>query len=243
MNTSYPYSTDDGWRDWALPTSEIIEAEAEKLGVPVALAGAMRGAAEAFGERLAVARAPETQGKAATARKNDALESLKLACRRVVARIDGNLDLPDAERVRLGLKPFDRTPTPATAPARAPTLGLLLTGPTSVRALVRDPADPDRLAKPKGVRSIVVLAALTDEGEAPPSDPAAWTLLGQQGRSNFDLSWPELTAPKTVWVTCHWVTTRNEASPSAPPAKLVLPGNGLGPAAKAAASPTMKIAA
>ena len=144
----------------------------------------------------------------------------------MIGVINANPNVSDATRVRLGLKPRVGSLTPATVPAMPPMIELVLTGPTSARAFVRNPADPDRKAKPYGVQAIVVQSFFTT-GEKPPADMNRWALEPQQGRTTFDLFWPGLASPKAVWVTCHYVTTRNERGPSAEPASVVLPGTGL----------------
>ena len=229
MTTTYPFTAEDAWRDWASPTSVIIENEAVALGVAQVDAGAMVAAAEEYAAKLAVARAPETKGKAATQAKTDALVALREACRPVIGVIVANPNVSDATRVRLGLKPRVQSLTPATVPAMPPMVELVLTGPTSARAFVRNPTDPGRKAKPYGVQAVVVQSYFTDAttGEKPPADMNRWALEPQQGRTTFDLFWPGLASPKAVWVTCHYVTTRNERGPSAEPASVVLPGTGL----------------
>jgi hypothetical protein len=243
-NVYYPCSTDAEWREWGVPTSNLLVSEAATYEISVDAAGDLQSAARGYAAAFDVANAPQTQGRVATAAKNDALALVKLRAKPIMSAIELNAALGDELREQVGLRARDDSRSPAVVPALPPMVEAALTGPASMRVFVRQADEPDRRAKPKGVRSIVVFTHVND-GQVPPATAAAWTLHSQQGRSNFDLNFGELASPKTFWVRCQYVTTRNETGPMSEAAKIVLPGYGLSSDALSSgndASP-MKIAA
>ena len=243
MSTTYPFDTDDGWNVWGTSFAPQIALDPEVLGITAAMAQAVTSAAALYSQKLQEARAPDTRSKPAIQAKRDALESLKQAVRPVVAILRTNENVSDETRVELGLKVADGTKTPVAVPATPPMVDVMPTGLLSARAVVRDPADPDRRAKPRGVKSILVRAMLTD-GPVPAEAVADWPVRSVESAADFDLAWPDLRQPATVWVACSWLTTRNEEGRPSTPVSTRLAGTGQATATAARTGEMpMKIAA
>ncbi len=120
-------------------------------------------------------------------------------------------------------------------------MATFLTGNTSLRIEVRDPAAPDRRTKPKHVRLVEVH---TFEGPEPIGNVADWPLETLSGRMTIDTFLPDLWKESTVWVSCCFVSTCNERGPMSKPVSVRLPGTGVRPVAASATDGTpMKIAA
>jgi hypothetical protein len=130
--------------------------------------------------------------------------------------------------------------SPVQTPTTAPLVQGRVDSATSVKLSFRNPADPDRRAKPTGVRQVAVAQYI---GETPPTDVAAWGQPTLLGRTDQQLSFATQTG-MTVWITAWWITSRNESSPASAPVSFRIAGTtGAVPQQATADRPTMKIAA
>ena len=159
----------------------------------------------------------------------------------IVEQVYANKALSGEILEELSLSPRDRRPTPVPAPTVQPQVAAFLTGDASLRIEVRDPSTPDRRAKPRGVR---VIEVHTFEGPEPVGDVGQWPLFRLSGRATIDGFFPQMFRETTVWVSCCYVSSRNERGPMSRPVSVRLPGTGNKPvAATQADQPPMKIAA
>jgi len=237
---TYPFKTLVDWYNFARAVKTQV-SDGTTLGIPSDIAVAASSAAEIFETAYLVATDPPTRTSGTIADRDQKLDDFKKAVRPVVSFIQSSETIGDEVRTNLMLRIYDRTPTPTPVIGYAPMVELVLTSPTSLRAFVRDPGDPDRRAKPAGQRAILVLVHEND-GQAPPADAAAWRLYGQEARSTFDVFLPELNAPKAIWMRCAYVSNRNQNGPLSEAAKVVLPGTGLAASEVESATP-MRLAA
>ena len=132
--------------------------------------------------------------------------------------------MTDAKREALKIPLRGRGNAPAALPAAAPTATVVLTGPESVLVRDENPAEPDRAAKPRGVKSLVVLVAFTGDGSEPALATDQWPVAKISGRTSVDLMWPNMPADQTAWVACYWLSTRNAVGPISRPQSICLPG-------------------
>ena len=241
MDSTYTPRTDAGWREWALPTSDLLVAQAATYGINPTDATALQTAAIAYADALDTATAPLTAGRVATYAKNDKLKTLRAVAKPIMSSVELNVALSNEQRGSVGLRPRATGRSSATVPVLPPTVSTMLLSSTSLRTTVREADAPDRRRRPKGVKSILVFTHIND-GSIPPGDSAAWQFYGSEGRTSFELAWPEMDSPKTVWVRCAYISSRNETGPASAAAKLVLPGTGLSSASGTNATP-LKIAA
>ena len=189
---------------------------------------------------------PATHTPIQRALKDESLLRLRNATASLVAVCEAWPQMTDAKREALKIPLRDRGGAPATLPAAAPTATVLLTGPESVLVRAENPAEPDRAAKPRGVKSLVVLVAFTGDGSEPALATDQWPVAKISGRTSVDLMWPNMPADQTAWVACYWLSTRNAVGPISRPQSIRLPGTRA--AVKAATGETggevkMKIAA
>ena len=167
---------------------------------------------------------PATHTPIQRALKDESLSDLRDATASLVAVCEAWPQMTDAKREALKIPLRDRAPTPAVLPAAAPAATVLLTGPESVQVQVRDPAHPDRVARPRGVKSVVILVAFTADGGEPALATDQWPVCKISGRTTADLMWPNMPADQTAWVACYWLSTRNAVGPISRPQSIRLPG-------------------
>ena len=243
MSTTYPFDRDEDWNTWGTSFGANIAANAAAYGIIPATATAVVDAASDFSGKLQIARAPDTRSKPNTQAKRDALNALRRVVRPIVAHLRTSEAIGDSTRAELGLKIVDRSKTAVTLPAVPPIVDLAPTGLVSAHAVVRNPADPNRRGKPRGVKSILVRAMQTD-GPMPAEDVSLWPVKAVESGARIDLVWPELRQPATVWVACSWLTTRNQEGRPSVPVNTRLAGTGqAAQPVTAAGDGPMKIAA
>ena len=243
FDVTYPPKTDTGWDRWGNNLADLVNPEtAPDYGLESPAVTAMNAAAAYFSNTLAVATAPATISRYNTQRKRDALDVLKAAAKPVVAVLQTNPEVTDAQRTQLGIR-VRSSPTPAPVPGRADVFAML-TGPTSIRVIASDPATPARRGKPRGVTTLALKMCVTTGEQRPPASVDEWPLTRLSGKATTDLFWPGMSAEATVWVCGSWVNSRMVSGEPSVAVSVRLPGTGLGAAATTtAAEPTMKIAA
>ncbi len=237
----FPNLNNAGWQKWGRNATSQISENASGLGITPAAAAAAQAAFDAYSRAYDAAVEPLTRSTPRVRAKNDALAAFKTAIRPVVATIQANGLVTNEQRAELGLGVRDRKATAATVPAMPPSVVASLTGPQSLRAIASDPLDPHRRGRPAGIKSLAVHVCF---GQTAPGGVGQWPLYTLSGRTTVDLVWPDLAADATVWISCCWVSTRNECGGFSQPISVRLPGNGMMPAADEASDEGgMKIAA
>ena len=189
-----------------------------------------------------VAKNPSTNSAEATAAKNVLREKMYNTVRHLVAQVKAAPTVDNTLLVALGIPPRPVRRHSVPPPSAAPVVTAEAVGPTLLRVTAK--ADPESRsnAKPAGVRQVAVA---TYAGDAPPADPTMWGQPRLSGRTAIVVPMDHVAGPATVWVTCWYVSSRNEAGPaSAPIAARML---GAGPAVPASsrqpAATGLKIAA
>ena len=207
MDLIYPRLAAAQWKPWGQNLVTVVGPEAAALGIAADSWAAAAGALATFADAYDAAAEPMTRNRASIQTRKDALEAFRKAVRPVVAVLQSSPAVSNGLRRSLGLRVSEGVRTPVGAPAVAPTLTAMLTGPGSLRAIASDPLDPHRRGKPRGIRSLAVHEYL---GETPPGDVGQWALAELAGRTTVDLSYPGLSAMTTVWVCACYVNSRNE---------------------------------
>ena len=240
MDLIYPNLTNAGWQKWGKNSVTIVNESPGIFGVSTAAAAAALAAFNDYSAAYDAAVEPATRSTPRVQAKDDALRDFKSAIKPVVATIQANAAVTNEQRRELGLRVRDLVPTAATVPAAAPSAGAMLTGPQSIRVIASNPLDPHRRGKPAGIKSVAVHVWY---GSGAPGEVGQWPLHTLSGRTSVDLIWPGMTADTAVWVSCCWVSTRNECGAFSQPVCVRLPGNGMAPVEAEASDPAMKIAA
>ena len=246
MDIIYPPRGDAAWNEWGGNLADLVTPDsAGDYGITGSAAEAVKAAVDAYGVAYGLAVRPATRSLPTIEAKDTALEALKEVVKPVLAILRTNPKVSDAQRRSLGLRIRGENNTPSPVPTAAPAVMAMLSGPQSLRVEVRDPADPDRRGKPRGMKFVETRAML---GPAAAGDPQTWPTCKVQGRTTLDLFFDDLATDATVWVTCRWVNNVGVLGPWSGPQAVRLPGSGVAPAAgeaagEAAAGPSIKIAA
>ena len=178
--------------------------------------------------------------------KDDSKRRLINATADLVEQVYANKSLSDQVRQELGLPPRDRRGTPAATATEAPLVMGVVRGATGVKVIGRDAADPSRRGKPAGMRQLAVATCFSDDR---PGVDGPWEQARLSGRTTVDLDFPHLRQAAVLWVTCWWISSRNEPGPMSIPVAVRLSGTGAGMPARegegtaTADAPGMKIAA
>ena len=240
MDNSYTTRSEAGFLEWGRAAVPKIEAMIESVGLPAVLVGEMRDAYEEYATAFQVSTDPKTATSANRQEKTDTLRVFREAARPVVNLIQANPEVSNQTRKNLGLRVHETGNTPAPYPPQ-PEASAILTGATSARLWVRDPADPSRRAKPAKMRQVVVHAR---RGPTMQGSPEEWPVIETSGRTTIDLVWPDLAGDATFWIAVRYVNTANVRGPLSVPVSVRLPGLGTGvEAAEKGEGPSMKIAA
>ena len=178
--------------------------------------------------------------------KDEAKKRLVNATADLAEQAYANRSLSDQVRQEIGLPPRDRRGTPAAPATEAPLVMGAVRGATGVTVIGRDAGDPSRRGKPAGMRQLAVATCFSDEQ---PGVDGPWEQARLSGRTTVNLDFPHLRRAAVLWVTCWWISSRNEPGPMSIPVAVRLSGTGAGMPARegestaTAAGPAMKIAA
>lgn len=229
---------------WSGEFAKTIAAAPTDYGLSLEEATAYGTTQTGYADAYAAWHNPATHTPVNRALKDEAKATLINSTRSLVAVCEAWPQMTDAKREALKIPLRDRSPSAVTLPAAAPTATTLLTGPESIRVIVRDAADENRRAKPTGVQSVVVLVTFTANGSTPELPVDQWPVASISGKTTVDLMWPNMPADQTAWVACYWLSTRSTRGPISQAESIRLPGSRT---AKVAATTTdassMKIAA
>lgn len=243
MDIIYPPTTESNWKIWGNNLADLLQAGPTPYGIPLPVTTSVVSAAVGYTLAFDLASAPVTRSKSRIAAKRTALTALRQAVKPAVGLIQANTDVTDADRVDLGLKIPDLSPTRSPVPTTSPVVSATLTGPQSIRVEAKNPLDANRRAKPTGVSQIAIH---TYFGTVAPALVSQWPLTKLAGRSTTDLYWAEMVSETTVWVCCSYLNSRGQSGPFSAAVSVRLPGSGLGqtqPQSASAESTTLKIAA
>ena len=227
MTAVYPNFTESEWKIFGNNAENVLGGATPPVTIPTEIMTPFSAAASAYSAAYTAAVEPATRSKPKVQAKDTALVELKAASRPLVSFLQNSNAVSDELRTQLSIKVYDRRPSRTYLPKWAPTQTAALTGPQSLRLEVRDPAEPDRRAKPSGAKSIVVQTYRTIGGELPPSDLTTWPIETFSGKSRIDLYFGDLTNQATVWVSCYWLGKAQERGLSSTPTSVTLPGMNL----------------
>ena len=189
-----------------------------------------------------VAKSPSSNSIEATSAKNVQREKMRNTVQRLVAQVKAAPAVDDTLLAALGMPRRIGRSRPVPTPAGAPVVTTEAVGPTTLRVTAK--ADPESRsnARPRGVRQVAVA---TFAGDAPPADATLWGQPTLSGRTAVLIPMDRLAGPATVWVTCWYVSSRNELGPASAPVstRMLGAGTAVPTAARQPAATPMKIAA
>ena len=213
---------------WSGEMSTKINVPGNDLGISTQMASEYATTQVRFAERFAAARDLGSRTRTEVAEKNAAKEALINASRTIVAILEANPALTNAQRVELNIPVRDRKPTPRPTPDAAPLVQVTGTAGTAVLVDLADARDPSRRRRPDGV---VGATLLTFVGDVAPTDLAGWSFYSNTNKTrDVVVEFPPGTPRGSrVWVTAFLVQRQERDRPGvAPGQRLRRGGRGAG---------------
>lgn len=204
----------------------------DNLARKLALDPGAYGATEAQSARVSAANAalqsayaiavqPATRTQSAVAGKDFALAVARREAKNIADIVRASPTITPSELAELGIPPR-ATRTRSEPPAEMVRLGIVSTGPHSVRVRLYDGLS----LRPKcdGAIGCVLMSYV---GETPPAKLSAWSLAGLTSKSTFEVEFPsDLPPGSKVWITARFVNRKLQQGPPAePPVQLRLAGH------------------
>jgi hypothetical protein len=220
-------STDSGLLAWANHFSTTIAAGPPTIyGLTSAQSTSFATTVTAYQTALTACE-PTVRNRAATAAKNSAKASLKLAATQLANIIYGQATVSDAQKIALGLT-VRAKPTPIPAPAEAPALEVVIVTGRTVKIRLHN-SETGKRGRPAGVTGATVFTYI---GATPPSDASLWTFQGSTSKTVVDIAFSPTLAPGTeVWVIAYWCNGKLQSGPPCSPVPAYLAGGSVSMAA------------
>ena len=222
---------------WSGNFAEKVGADPDAFGLTAAQATAFNSLNIALQTTYLAAVTPETKNIVSVARKDAALQAMKLMARDLVSIIQGTPSVTDAQKLALGLTVRSATPRPIPAPTATPFLKIKSVNGRDVTVELLQSAS--RRGRPEGVAAATVF---THCGTSEPTALEQWQYAVTATRMTVTLPFAPSTTGDTAYVTAFWTNAKGQAGPAARPVSVNLAaGNAL--PREAGEKPKLKIAA
>ena len=229
MRTSFLPATDEALRAWAQNFATRTTADAALYGLSAGEAATFAGLSAAYSAALTEATEPATRTRGTVAAKDDARTELRREASALSKKVQGTVTVTNQQKIDLGLNVPDVIPSPVPPPATAPLLSVKSVAGRTVTLRMRDALNPDRRAKPAGVRSATVFSFV---GPMAPTELGQWKFEGNTTRTTLDVVFGPAAEPGAlVWLTAFWSNGRAESGPLGSPISTHLQFGGVAMAA------------
>jgi hypothetical protein len=193
---------------WSSNFSEKVSENATAWEIPAAEVTDLQGAFTAFAMLYMQTDSP-ARTSVIVAQKNDARKVLITKIRALVNFRLRNPVITDAQRIELGLRVHDTTPTPVPVPASRPELDIDVLDIRRLKLIFHDMGRQGK-AKPYGVDGAVIVYAVLD---APPASPDALTRSVLATRTPHILEFSEEERGNTLYVAICWQNKKGQRGP------------------------------
>lgn len=203
---------DAQFNNWITNFSTLITASPATYGLMASDAVTIAGVTSTWAAAYALVTSHATKTAMTVSAKNTAKINALAVVRPYSQQISLNPGVTSANKIALGLNPKTSTPSPITAPASNPILGLLSQNPGIANMTYRDSAtSPTSKAKPYGVK----LIALYGMGSATPiTNPNLLPLLTTPTKSPFQFAFPVGYTQGQMWYfAAKWQTQTGKQGP------------------------------
>jgi len=206
----YIPSADAAFDTWQEVFVAYVVANAVALGVDPLVVTALSAAQTGWSGALSAHAAAQANAQSMRQLKDDARTDLESSIRGLVAQIQANPAVVDAQREALGITVADGTPSAAAPPTTRP----LVSVDTSQRlrhviAFV-DEATPTKKAKPQGVMGAEIWVKI---GDPAPVDPNELSFLAVDTRTPYTADYDGADGGKTAHYMLRWISTRGDKGP------------------------------
>lgn len=218
-------ASDAGFASWSANFEAIMAVDFAAYGLTSGQATAYTASDTAWQSAYATAVNPATRTKPAVAAKDSQRVATEALARQYAAIIRANPAVTDMMRLDAGLNLPTLAPTPVPAPVTSPIISIRNLVPNAANLDYRDSENPDPKAKPEGVVSAEIVAAI---GVAPAVSPTAGSTVALQTRTPFQLGFSPDDSGSVVTLFSRWVTRSGpggsaQKGPWAMPVSFTLP--------------------
>ncbi len=212
---------------WAGRLAMVLVASPEDYGLTAGEVAAFEAQYEAAAEAWHISQAPGTRTTTTVQDKDAMVEALTVKTRSLVARLRAYLALKSHSQVRgtrlsaVGLRLPSASRRALALPESLPSVWMMPTFKGTIQVRVRDTARSFARAKPRGVRSLIVLGQLYTK------ESGAWsalTFLRNSTQMDFELDYPSGAAAGDLFaVSVRWCSASGQMSQASTPAQMPLP--------------------
>lgn len=202
---------------WGLAFARGIAAEPGAFGVSVDDAAECVAAADAFAAKQLITANPGMRNGTEVILKNQRRAELKRIIRSLVKRMRANAAVSDAQLSVVNLKPrrTDYSKRGRPLPEKGPVVDVLLVKNATFTLHARTPDALPRSGLPRNATRVTLMAYA---GEAPPSNPREWSLVGNSTRARMRFSFGNALGSGTkVWFCAYFTNGRGDVGPVGPP--------------------------
>jgi hypothetical protein len=193
---------------WSANFTSQVETNARTWEIPPDEVVGLRVANDAFAELQKKADSP-AKNSIIVAEKKTARKELIAKIRALVGFRLKNPIITNAERIALGLRVHDTTPSPIPVPKNRPELSISVIDFRRLKVTFHD-KDSSSNAIPYGFNGAVIIYAVLD---APPADHNALTRSVLATRTTYTLEFTEEERGKTVYIAICWQNEKGEKGP------------------------------
>lgn len=193
---------------WGTNFTGIVAAYAGKWTIDTGTVTDLQDAMTAYDMNLKIADGPN-RNKVNVERKNVSRAVFVSKVRALVNYQLKNPVISDADRLMLGLRIHDKTPSTLPVPTEIPALGIEVHNPRQLSIVFRN-ADSESKAKPYGVNGAVIVYGLPDTPPAKQSDLPRNVLAT---RTPHILEFEETERGRTVYIAICWQNEKGQKGP------------------------------
>jgi hypothetical protein len=212
---------------WSANFATKIAAAPEDYGLTAAQAseyGTLNTAYAAAYAALTTARAQGTRSESMTAARDATKAAVLNFGRQLYAIVSANGAVSNTARAELGIHLRSGGPSPATAPAAAPVVGIVSVAARRVNVVIHDGVGA---ARPRKLAGAIHAFVYTFVGPDYPANAAMWQFHGIATRAAAQIHFPDtIPSGAQVWIRAAWVNRRGQIGPASSPVTTNLQGGG-----------------
>jgi hypothetical protein len=206
----YIPAKDDAFNTWQLNLFNYLNSHLTSFGLVAADTAALGPLQGIWTAAMAGNIAAQDAAHSASSAKDAARQSYEAALRALVARIQANATVTDANKLAAGLTARDKTRTPASVPTTPPVAVVDTSRRLAHIINFRDATAAKSTGKPKGVMGCEIWVKV---GDPAPADPSECRLLAMETATPHLEQYDGTDGSKKAYYLLRWVNTRGEQGP------------------------------
>lgn len=207
----YVPRSDAEFNNWQAQNLSFAEGKSEAWKIPADMLVSLKNGQTAWAAAYVKASNRKTRSQADVEAKNVARRTYEKQWREFIrAWVTDNPYVSPDDRVRMGLSPKDRVPTPAGPPATAPIVKVDISDRFQHKISFFDAQNPTSRAKPAGVHGCEIWMKL--DGDPPVSDKDL-RYVATDTASPYIMLFDGADGGKIAYYRLRWVNKRGQAGP------------------------------